>query len=192
MDNFEVIIGRTRTLRLSQGTARLLYRGILSLSAPGSRQGLPDTVRNYLERRRAMLGCQLTPVDLPALLVGDMDGHAQRSLANQVRRITEKAAHSDSIMLGLNPAVRIRFLAALIEVYCLICTNLPVDLTLPPPVGISLPLNEWRLIELERQRLRAESEEAAGLVREATIEHVALATPARQDEIVHRQISVFA
>lgn len=192
MDNLEVIVGRTCTLRLSVGTARLLYRGILSLSHGGERESLPESVRNFVERRRAMLGCQLEPVDLPELLSGDMDGHAQRSLAAQVRRITMNASRLDSAALGVNPAVRIRFLAALIEVYCLLCANLPVDLTLPPPVGLSLSHAEWQLIALERQRLRAESDEAAARVREATIAHVLAASAAARDEVVHRQISVFA
>ena len=191
MENFEVIVGRRATLRLSMGTARLLSRGILTLSMLGARNQLPDTVRTYLERRRAMLGCQPAPIDLPALLSGELDGHGQRSLANMVRHIAVNAAAIDGAELGLNPSVRIRFVAALIEVYRLLCANLPVDLTLPPPVGLSLSRNDWHLIEIERQRIRSESDGAA------------LATPPlrepdwawdreRRNEMVHRQISVFA
>lgn len=191
MDNFEVIVGRSATLRLSIGTARLLYRGVLALTA--QRQGdLPETVRTYIERRRAMLGCQPPPIDLPSLLAGDMDGHSQRSLANLVGRIAISSAGVDSAELGLNPSVRIRFVAALIEVYRLLCANLPVDLTLPPPVGISLSRNEWRLIEIERQRLRSESDGAVSLSRAERAGVPAPTGREHRDEIVHRQISVFA
>lgn len=183
MENFEVIVGRSATLRLSMGTARLLYRGVLSLTA--TRADLPEKVRTYLVRRRAMLGCQSAPIDLPALLSGDMDGYGQRSLANMVRRIAMGAASIESAELGLNPSVRLRFVAALIEVYRLLCANLPVDMTLPPPVGISLSRNEWRLIEAERLRIRSESDNAAVAI-------PALLDRAGRDEIVHRQISVFA
>jgi hypothetical protein len=168
------------------GTARLLYRGILSLTAIGSRDDLPEKVRTYLARRRAMLGCGPAPINLQALLSGDLDGQGQRSLANLVRRIAMGAAAIQSDELGLNPSVRIRFLAALIEVYRLLCNNLPVDMTLPPPVGISLSRNDWRLIESERLRLRSESDGAASSENPAALDR-----PGR-DEIVHRQISVFA
>ena len=191
MDNFEVIIGRSATLRLSIGTARLLYRGVLTLTSMGNRNDLPETVRSYIERRRAMLGCQPAPVDLCSLLSGGLDGHAQRSLANLVRRIAMNAAQFDSAELGLNPGVRIRFMAALIEVYRLLCANLPVDLTLPPPVGIALSRHEWQLIEIERQRLRSESDGAVVQVDEALIGVQAPMERAYRDEIVHRQISVF-
>lgn len=184
MDNFEVIVGRSGTLRLSIGTARLLYRGILSITASGARGDLPEKVRTYLVRRRAMLGCEPAPIDLQALLSGELDGNGQRSLANMVRRIAMGAAAIESAELGLNPSVRIRFVAALIEVYRLLCANLPVDMTLPPPVGISLSRNEWRLIEAERLRIRSESDSAAAAG--PAWDHAA------RDEIVHRQISVFA
>ena len=191
MDNFEVIVGRSGTLRLSIGTARLLYRGVLALTSIGNRNDLPETVRGYIERRRAMLGCQSVPVDLPSLLSGDLDGHAQRSLANLVGRIAANAARFDSAELGLNPGVRIRFVAALIEVYRLLCANLPVDLTLPPPVGMAMSRHEWRLIEIERQRLRSESDGAVSPI-EAFSPSPAFFDRAHRDEIVHRQISVFA
>lgn len=192
MDNFEVIVGRTATLRLSIGTARLLYRGVLAFTSLGGHGDLPESVRTYIERRRAMLGCQPQPIDLASLLAGDMDGHSQRSLANLVGRIAMRSAGVDSAELGISPAVRIRFMAALIEVYRLLCANLPVDLTLPPPVGISLSRNEWRLIEIERQRLRSESDQADPLTRAEAAGVAALTERALRDEIVHRQISVFA
>ena len=192
MDNFEVIVGRNATLRLSVGTARLLYRGVLALTSFGDRGDLPETVRSYIERRRAMLGCEPTPIHLPSLLAGDMDGHAQRSLANLVRRIAMNASRFDSSELGLSPEVRIRFVAALIEVFCLICANLPVDLTLPPPVGMSFSRKEWRLIELERLRLVSESAGATRLGQFGRRASPVLPDNAPRDEIVHRQISVFA
>lgn len=192
VDNPEVIVGRNATLRLSIGTARLLYRGVLGLSVYGNRSELPENVRNYIERRRAMLGCQASPIDLRALPASEMDGFAQRSLANHVRRIAMKSASADSVTLGLNPAVRIRFLATLIEVYRLVSQSLPVDLTLPPPIPLSLTRHEWRLIELERARLRAESDGAASKARHAMIEAIASALPMARDELIHRQISVFA
>jgi hypothetical protein len=192
VDHFEVIVGRHATLRLSIGTARLLYRGVLALTVLDDRNDLPAAVRSYIERRRAMLGCHSPPIDLLSLLSAGVDGHAQRSLANLVRRIAMNAARFDSAELGISPSVRIRFVAALIEVYRLLCANLPVDLTLPPPVGISLSRNEWRLIEIERQRLRSESAGAA--VQVAARVPVALPPLERmhRDETVHRQISVFA
>ena len=192
MDNFEVIVGRTATLRLSMGTARLLYRGILTLTTFGARSELPEKVRTYLERRRAMLGCQSAPIDLRALLAGELDGHGQRSLANLVSHLAVNAAAIGGAEMGLNPSVRIRFVAALIEVYRLLCANLPVDLTLPPPVGMSLSRNEWRLIEAERLRIRSESDDAARQA-EPTRESDATALDREyRNEIVHRQISVFA
>ena len=192
MENYEVIVGRTATLRLSMGTARLLYRGVLSLTALGAPGGVPEKVRVYLERRRAMLGCQPAPIDLPALLSGELDGHGQRSLAEMVRRIAMNAAAFNSEELGVQPGVRIRFVAALIEVYRLLCANLPVDLTLPPPVGISISRSDWRLIEVERMRIRMESDSAEVLGRADNGMGLKPLDRALRDEIVHRQISVFA
>jgi hypothetical protein len=192
MENFEVIIGRNATLRLSMGTARLLYRGILSLTACGMRSELPERVRTFLERRRAMLGCESGPVDLQRLLSGELDGHGQRSLANIVRHIAVNAAAIDGSELGLNPSVRIRFVAALIEVYRLLCANLPVDLTLPPPVGIAMSRNDWRLIEVERLRIRSESDGALREARDFPEPEPTLVDRKRRNEILHRQISVFA
>ena len=190
MNNFEVIVGRNATLRLSLGTARLLYRGVLALTALGNRGDLPEKVRSYIERRRALLGCDSDPVDLPSLLRGDLDGHSQRTLASVVGRIASSAASRNGADLGISAPVRLRFVAALIEVYRLICANLPVDLTLPPPVGISLSRRDWILIEAERQRIRAESEGRTVL---ASLDWSrALLDRSLRDEIVHRQISVFA
>jgi hypothetical protein len=191
MDHFEVIVGRNATLRLSLGTARLLYRGVLTLTALDQRNNLPESVRNYIERRRSILGCQPPPVDLPSLLTSDLDGHAQRSLADLMRRIAMNAAQLDSAGLGLNPIARIRFMATLIEVYRLLCANLPVDLTLPPPVGISLSRNDWRLIEIERQRLRLESDEAVISEGEVAL-GPSFTEHGRREEMVYRNISVFA
>lgn len=184
MENFEVIVGRNATLRLSMGTARLLYRGILSLTTLSTHGELPEKVRTYLVRRRATLGTDPGPIDLQA----DLDGHGQRSLANMVRRIAMGVAAIESSELGLNPTVRIRFVAALIELYRLLCANLPVEMTLPPPVGISLSRNDWYLIESERLRLRAENNGAA-----TSADTIAMPLDwALRNEIVHRQISVFA
>jgi hypothetical protein len=190
LDNVEIIVGRSGALRLSIGTARLFYRGVLALTSLGGHSDLPESVRGYIERRRAMLGCQSLPVDLRALLAGDLDSHAQRSLANLVGSIATNAAQLDSAELGLNPVVRIRFVAVLIEVYRLLCANLPVNLTLPPPVGISLSHRDWQLIEIERRRLRAESHAVVPLSRKGTGADPPIARTGRS-EIVLKQISAF-
>lgn len=192
MENFEVIVGHKATLRLSPGTARLLYRGVLVLTALDRRSELPESARNYIERRRAMLGCQPAPIDLRDLGPTFLDGNAQRTLANLVRRIAMNAARAGSAELGIHPDVRLRFVAALIEVYCLLCANLPIDFTLPPPVGLALTREEWRLVELERLRIRTESESGESIPQFGRRALPVLPDGARRDEIVHRQISVFA
>ena len=109
-----------------------------------------------------------------------------------MRRIAMNASRSDSSELGLSPEVRIRFVAALIEVYCLLCANLPVDLTLPPPVGLAFSRKEWQLIELERLRITSESVAALGYRQFGRRAQPLPLDKAPRDEIVHRQITVFA
>lgn len=163
MSEFEIFVGRNATLRLSPGTARLLYRGLLTLQSEDGRTALPTQVREYIEQRRIMLGCGQEPVDLRGNSAAGIDDSQQRLLADRIVRIAARLARPERARdaIVLSPVVRARFIATLIELYRLICANLPLNLTLPPPLGISMSEEDWRLVEIERLRIRSENSLAA-------------------------------
>lgn len=168
----QTIAGPIGEIYFSLDVVRLLYREILASGSNGFGEVLPrriraSLVRNYVERRNAAIGCRSRVVRLQVLF-DRIEPTVQSMLAQSLRHLIVRLVGAHIGLVSGAPS-RLSRVAMLIEAYRVVCAALPVDLTLPPPLCLSLSAEDWEHIDRERASLQMACERAG---RSPTAEHL--------------------
>jgi hypothetical protein len=163
MNRGQTTAGSVGEIHLSLDVVRFLYREILASGTDGFGEVLPrrvraHLVRNYVERRNAAIECRTAVVRLQGLF-DRIEPKVQSMLAQSLRQLIVRIVGVHSISMSGAPG-RFRRVAMLIEAYRVVCAALPVDLTLPPPLCLSLAAEDWERVDHERAALQMGCEQA--------------------------------